>query len=77
MTEQKLNQIEEHIAHQDQQIQDLSDMIIHQGKDIDRLKKHISKLESKIHVIEDSSAEGDNSGASISDVAAREKPPHY
>ena len=62
------SKIEEALAHQEQQIQDLSDIVIEQGKDIDALKKYIAKLEGKIEVLED------GSGA---EAPANEKPPHY
>lgn len=66
MTNQKINKVEETLAHQEQQINDLSDMLIAQGREIDVLKKQVSKLEGKIENIED----GDT-------PAANQKPPHY
>ena len=66
MSEDKLNKVEETLAHQEQQINDLSDMIIAQGHEIDSLKKQLSKLQGKIENIED----GDT-------PAADQKPPHY
>ena len=53
MSEEKINKIEETLAHQEQQINDLSDMLIAQGREIDMLKKQVSKLEGKIENIED------------------------
>ena len=60
--------IEETLAHQDQQISDLSEMIIAQNEEIAALRKQIAKMGGKIESLED-----DLSGA----PAADEKPPHY
>ncbi len=78
MSEKKITQIEELLSHHDQQIQDLSEMIIRQGADIDRLKRHIQKLETNMQVMKDDRDTPQNeSGLSVSDIAARDKPPHY
>ena len=78
MSEAKINLIEELLAHQDQQIQDLSDMLIHQGKDIEHLKAHIRKLEGRIETLKDEQdTDTKNENLSISEIAARDKPPHY
>ena len=62
--------IEETLTHQAQQIQDLSDVVISQSKEIEELKKSIAKLQGKIEMIEsDESASTEN----LADV----KPPHY
>lgn len=65
MSEDKLNAIEELLAHQDQQITDLSDMLIRQGRELDALKKHVEKLEGKLEQFSDEPQ------------AANQKPPHY
>jgi len=65
MTDENPNHIEETIAHQEQQINDLSDMIIAQGRDIEALQKKVQKLEGKI----EEAAEGGQ--------IADQKPPHY
>lgn len=67
----KLNQLEESLAHQEREINDLSDMVVQQGNEIARLKKHILKLEDKIETIET-----DKNGGGHEDIADQ-KPPHY
>jgi SlyX protein len=64
MTQEK-NRIEETLAHQEQQINDLSDMLIAQGRDIEKLQKQLQKLEGKLEQV----TEGDQ--------PANQKPPHY
>ncbi|HOO82177.1 MAG TPA: SlyX family protein [Alphaproteobacteria bacterium] len=75
MNNTALNKVEETLAHQEQQINDLSDMVITQGRDIEALKKQIRKLQDKIS----SSAEDNNNEKPLSatEYAARNKPPHY
>ena len=65
MPENKIDNIEEALAHQEQQISDLSDMVIAQGQEISTLKKHIQKLEGKLEDM------GEDAGP------ADQKPPHY
>ncbi len=64
MTQEK-DRIEETLAHQEQQINDLSEMLIAQNRDIEALQKKLEKLEGKIE-----SAEEDGQPAD-------QKPPHY
>lgn len=66
MTEEKLNAIEETLAHQEQQIQDLSDMVVTQGREMATLRKEILKLQGKIENMD----EGEQQ-------PANQKPPHY
>lgn len=72
--------IQEALAYQEQQITDLSEVVIVQGKEIQDLKFYIKKLEHKIEVIEEDISEDTGSGKeglSVSEQAARDKPPHY
>ena len=70
---ERIQAIESTITHQDQQIQDLSDMVGAQWKEIDQLKKHLSHAKARLETLENPSDEpSDNSGA-----VAHEIPPHY
>lgn len=74
MTEQKINRIEEMLAHQEQQITDLSEMVNTQWKEIEGLKRRLEQANSKLSHLEN---KGVDAGQSITDMAAQEKPPHY
>ena len=77
MTGNEINNIEETLAHQEQQISDLSEMVIRQGNEIERLKKHLLKLQGKIGVIEETAGTQEGEGLSAMEQAERDKPPHY
>lgn len=77
MTNEKLNAIEEVLAHQESQIQDLSDMVVKQGDEIEALKRHIGKLKDKIDILEETSGGGEGEGLSVTEIAEMNKPPHY
>lgn len=78
MNNKDTDHIEETLAHQEQQINDLSEMIIAQGKDIEALKLYIRDLKSKIEMLEDDAGETtDQKPLSVTEQAARDKPPHY
>jgi len=66
MSNQDIQNLQETIAHQEQQINDLSDMIIAQGHAIGDLKKEVLKLQGKMEQMDEGSEQ-----------AADQKPPHY
>lgn len=75
MDENRINAIEMAVAHQDQQIAELTEVINRQWQEIERLKKLLLKAEERISEI---ASEGDpHAGLSVSEIAAMEKPPHY
>lgn len=71
------NHIEELLAHQDRQIQDLNDIVTKQWNEIDRLNKIVGQLSNKINEISISSKEERNDSISVIDEAKFNKPPHY
>lgn len=77
MTENRIQKLEEALAHQDQQIADLSEMLIRQNKDIAALRAEITKLGGRVESLQDTLESNENSPRSISDEAAQNKPPHY
>lgn len=74
MPEERITSIETALAHHEIQIQDLSEMINRQWKEIERLRLHLQKAHDKISEIE--AGENGETG-SVSDIAAANKPPHY
>jgi len=79
MDETKLQHIEALLAHQERQIQDLSDMAAQQWDEIDMLKSRLKRTTEKLAALEHSTQTSTNSGmeGSVADFAASEKPPHY
>lgn len=75
MSEKRLQTLEETLAHQDQQIADLSEMLILQGREIAKLHKEITKLNGKLETANSHSGEGE--ALSGTEFAAQNKPPHY
>ena len=76
MSEKELQSIQETLAHQEQQINDLSDMVIQQGKEITSLRQYIKRLEGKVEDLEQGK-EGEGEAQSGIEFAAANKPPHY
>lgn len=75
MIEDRLDNIETTLAHQEKQILDLGDMLDRQWKEIDRLKRHLENAYAKLDALENQA--GPASSLSVSEQAARDKPPHY
>ncbi|NCO03817.1 MAG: SlyX family protein [Alphaproteobacteria bacterium] len=71
----KLNALEEMLAHQDRQIQDLNDVVTRQWDEIDVLKRNLQRLGAKMQEMEVTTKDGDS--LSVSEEAALNKPPHY
>ncbi|PHZ84500.1 SlyX family protein [Paremcibacter congregatus] len=67
--ETRLQNIEQTLAHQDQHIQDLSDMVNQQWQEIDRLKKSLSRTEARLGNLETPEEESGD--------ITHEVPPHY
>jgi len=79
MSDDQLTKIQEIITHQEQQIQDLSDVVMRQADDLDFLKKKMVRMGEKMQVMEEearASAQG-GEGLSVTEQAALNKPPHY
>lgn len=72
----KADRLEETLAHQEQQIQDLNDVVTKQWAEIDRLTKMLGRLKDKVEDIEVSKGD-DSEGLSVIEEAALNKPPHY
>ena len=77
MTSEKTDQLEALIAHQDRQIQDLSDVLNLHRKEIDALKIRLDRTQKKLIDMEQGGAEGISENLSPTEQAARDKPPHY
>lgn len=72
--EDRLTKIEIMLGHQDRQIQDLSDMLNLQRKEMDLLARRLEQMRAKLADVE-AGAEGE--ALSAIDQASRDKPPHY
>ena len=66
----RIDALEIKAAHQEQQIQDLSEMVSDQWRTIERLGGQLIKATAKIESLE-------NSGSNTEPSFADEKPPHY
>jgi uncharacterized coiled-coil protein SlyX len=65
-TPARLGQIESHIAHLERQVEELNDVIIEQGKLLERMKKEVQKQSSAMQTMELERIKGNV-----------QKPPHY
>lgn len=73
-----MQKIEITLAHHEQQIADLSEMLNTQWQQIEALKRQLTMAQDKLKTLEagasDAAAEA---GMSVAEMAARDKPPHY
>lgn len=74
--EDKLNNIEAALAHQELQIEELSQTVAKQFDVIDILTKKIEILQHMVEAL-DAEVEDTGDGLSSIDKAALDKPPHY
>jgi len=77
MTDHRLQKLEETLAHQDQQIADLSEMLILQAREISKLSKDLLRLKAKIEHYEGHVDGNEDRPLSGAEFAAQNKPPHY
>ena len=73
----RITELERLVAHQDKQIEELSDMTSAQWREIDALKTQVAYLARRIH--DDANGADDKSAEakSVTEFAAMNKPPHY
>ncbi len=74
--DKKLIDIETTLAHHDQQIAEMNEVITDQWKQIETLKKQLSRMGEKIEQIQFDHGQEDSSLSSI-ERARRDIPPHY
>ncbi len=77
MSEDRITELEITIAHHEQQIQDLSDIVTDQWKQIELLNKRLDKALSKIDQMQSDGRDNADAGLSSIEKAALEIPPHY
>lgn len=78
MSDNKIEELEGIIAHQEKQISDLNEIVTRQWDEIDAIKTMIKRTRDKMNEVENQMS--DMSGGepqSVSDMAAANKPPHY
>ena len=62
----RINKLESHLAHLEHQVEQLNDVVIAQGKLVERLKKEVSRNSSAMETLELERIKANNA-----------KPPHY
>lgn len=78
MDYQRLTEIEMALANQAKQIEDLSDIVYQQGKEIARLNRQLEMTKQQLIDIESGSKDAKSEvGLSGIEIAALNKPPHY
>ena len=77
MTDDRIEKLEMLVAHQDRQIQDLSDVLAAQRREIDILQVRLDRTQKKLVDLEQGGAAGNMESLSPAEQAARDKPPHY
>lgn len=65
-TSQRLEKLESHAAHLERQLEQLNEVVIEQGKQLDRLKREIQRQSSTMEALELERIKSNN-----------QKPPHY
>jgi SlyX protein len=75
MNEERLIEIETTLAHQEEQIESLNEVVTKQWQEIDLLKRLLQKTQAKLDDIE--AGAGEKKEMSVSDEARLNKPPHY
>lgn len=63
---QRLERVEAHVAHLERQVEQLNEVIIQQGKLVDRLKKEVQRQSAAMETLELERMKANNP-----------KPPHY
>lgn len=75
--EERIDSLESTLAHMEKKVEELSDIVAAQDRVLIALKRKLSDTYDKVETLEaDARARGERS-LSATDVAKRDKPPHY
>ena len=78
MNDEMMQKFEIVLAHHEQQIADMSEIINDQWQQIELLKRQISMAQDKLKLLEAGAGEGsEDSNLTVTEIALRDKPPHY
>lgn len=77
MSDERLNSLEMTIAHLEQKLDELSDVVAEQDQTITALKAKLKITYSKVEEMEERARESEDKDLSPSEIAERDKPPHY
>ena len=66
MSDKQLAKLETHVAHLEHQVEQLNDVVIEQGKLLDRLRKEVQRLSGAMQTMELERVKANNA-----------RPPHY
>ncbi len=78
MNDEDLTRIQTTLAHQQQQIIDLSDMVSAQWREIDVLKQRLLDVQNRIGELQHRSGQDSSDDRlSLSEQLALDRPPHY
>lgn len=75
--EDRLIKIETMLVHQDAQIQDLVEALELQRKDISDITRQLNRAKARVALLEEGGGAEGPDGLSVTEQAARDKPPHY
>lgn len=73
MSDKRITDLEIKLSHLEQQLEDMNSVVLSQNDMIVKLDRKLQRAEGKIAEI----GEDHDSGLSATDIAARDKPPHY
>ncbi len=74
-TDDRIIELETKLAYLETQFEDLNNVVLEQATTIRHLKTKLSMTESKIEDLEN--GRGESETLSATEIAARDKPPHY
>lgn len=78
MSDDKITTLEIALAHHEQQIHDLNEMINRQWKEIDDLKFKLTRVTKQLREVSSGTQDSaEDQPMSVAEIAAAEKPPHY
>lgn len=78
MDDELIECMERVLADHERQIQDLSDALNRQWQDIERLKQQLDLTQSKLtYMMANAEESGQDQNLTVTEIAARDKPPHY
>ena len=72
-----MSKLEEMVAHQSKEIDELNEIVTTQWAEIEAMKKKINDMDQRLQALRNDHYAAEDENLSVSEIAQRDRPPHY
>ncbi|MAS86987.1 MAG: slyX family protein [Micavibrio sp.] len=72
-----MSKLEEIVAHQSKEIDELNEIVTTQWAEIEAMKKRLKDMDQRLQALRNDHYAAEEENLSVSEIAQRDRPPHY